>query len=262
MIRRPSRSTPLYSSAASDVYKRQVRRSSRSSSSIRKPTERSLSSSSKASTSSINASESAFRSSAKEEDSVMAVGSISKMSASRSRVSSNTCWRSSGPFSRWVSAGTATPELGGLNHPPGGASTENTAATRAYPGSQHPRTDRTGGKHGSHMLPESSVGEAKSGGEDGFDLVEAGHQGLSPGFIEHRIGRKHQGVGQRFGFDQGILLPLAKLGGVGFRPSEHADVVRALEEVGGLGIDAGCPHGQEMGASPQLAEHRHQLHGP
>jgi hypothetical protein len=38
------------------------------------------------------------------------------------------------------------------------------------------------------MLPESSVGEAESGGEGGFDLVEAGHQGQSPGFIEDRIG--------------------------------------------------------------------------
>ena len=39
----------------------------------------------------------------------MADGSISRMSASWSRISSKTCLRSSGPFSTWVSAGTASP---------------------------------------------------------------------------------------------------------------------------------------------------------
>ena len=43
----------------------------------------------------------------------MVDGSISRMSARRSRMSSNTCWRSMGPRSTWVSAGTATPARGG-----------------------------------------------------------------------------------------------------------------------------------------------------
>ena len=42
--------------------------------------------------------------------SVMPDGSISRMSARRSRMSSNTCWRSMGfPRSTWVSAGTVAP---------------------------------------------------------------------------------------------------------------------------------------------------------
>src|SRR5690349_17663379 len=74
---------------------------------MRKPTERSLSSSSRASTSSMSARLSASRSSAKLCPSVMVLASISRMSARRSRMSSNTCWRSMGvPRSTWVSAGT------------------------------------------------------------------------------------------------------------------------------------------------------------
>ena len=44
----------------------------------------------------------------------MPAASISRMSARRSRISSNTCWRSMGvPRSTWVSAGTEAPARGG-----------------------------------------------------------------------------------------------------------------------------------------------------
>ena len=66
------------------------------------------SSSSRASTSSIRARESASRSSAKEAPSVIDDGSVSRMSASWSRISSKTPLRSRGPWLVWVSAGTAT----------------------------------------------------------------------------------------------------------------------------------------------------------
>src|SRR5687768_14378667 len=59
-----------------------------------------------ASTSSIRASESASRSSANDWPSLMELASISRMSARRSRISSKTAWRSIGPCSTWVSAGT------------------------------------------------------------------------------------------------------------------------------------------------------------
>ena len=81
----------------------------RSSSSMRNPTLRSPSSSSSASTSSMRASESASRSSTNDCPSLMVHGSISRMSARRSRTISKTSSRSIGACSTWVSAGTAAP---------------------------------------------------------------------------------------------------------------------------------------------------------
>src|SRR5262245_25074379 len=82
---------------------------------MRKPTVRSLSSSSSASTSSINASESASRSSTNDWPSLIVDGSISRMSASRSRTISKISSRPSGPCSTWVSAGIATKCYSGLD---------------------------------------------------------------------------------------------------------------------------------------------------
>ena len=102
---------------------------------LQEATVRSPSSSSKASTSSIRARESAFRSSANDAVSVIEAGSVSKMSASWSRMSSNTPWRSSGGRSMWVSAGTRAPARWGYGHPilPGSNASRRGVATPNCP---------------------------------------------------------------------------------------------------------------------------------